>query len=184
MIYVLVVVAVAVLAVAFVMGRAYFRAKGARAVTCPDNHEPVAVRADPLRAAATALLGGSAVRLHECSRWPEKAGCGQECLREIEASQDGCLVRSILTRWYEGKSCVACGRAIGPIDWAERKPALLGPDRVSVDWEHVAPEKLHEILSTHAPVCFDCHVSETFRRMYPKLVVDRPWDRSGSGASS
>lgn len=184
MFYVGVVLAIGIVAVVLLAGRAYLRASGARVVTCPDHRRPAGVELDARRAAVTAILGGPTLRLRLCSRWPEKQGCGQECLREIASSRDGCLVRGILTRWYEGKRCVACGRSIGPIDWAHRKPALLAPDGRTADWTELDPERVPEVLTTHAPVCFDCHVSETFRRMYPDLVVDRPWDREGTGPSS
>ena len=36
--------------------------------------------------AASALLGPPELRLTACSRWPEKAGCGQPCLSQIAAS--------------------------------------------------------------------------------------------------
>jgi hypothetical protein len=30
------------------------------------------------------------------------------------------------------------------------------------------------VLSTHLPVCWDCHIARRFRREHPALVVDRP----------
>ena len=35
-------------------------------------------------------------------------------------------------------------------------------------------EKLQEVLATHWPVCWNCHVAETFRREHPELVAHRP----------
>jgi hypothetical protein len=32
---------------------------------------------------------------------------------------------------------------------------------------------LLDVFSTHRPVCWNCHVTETFRRLHPELVVDR-----------
>jgi hypothetical protein len=29
-------------------------------------------------------------------------------------------------------------------------------------------------LGRHWPVCWSCHMSETFRRAHPELVVERP----------
>ena len=46
---------------------------------------------------------------------------------------------------------------------------------VTVEWSDFRPEALPEVLATHWPVCWDCHIAETFRRKYPKLVVDRTW---------
>jgi len=79
--------------------------------------------------------------------WPERAGCGQECLSQIEASPGECLVRNILTKWYEGKVCAWCGQPFGEIDWAGRKPALLGADGVSIEWSEVPAERLQETLA-------------------------------------
>jgi len=162
------------------IARAYFIVRGARLVTCPETKQPAAVEVDATRAAVTALLGGPALRLRDCSRWPGREGCGQECLREIEAAPADCLVRTILTRWYEGKFCVSCGRDLGRVDWREHKPALLSPEGKTVDWHEVVPENLREMLSTHMPICWDCHVARTFRRLYPELVVDRPWHATGA----
>ena len=55
-----------------------------RTVTCPETGKPASVQVDAARVAATAWGGVPDVRLKECSRWPEKAGCGQDCLIELE----------------------------------------------------------------------------------------------------
>jgi hypothetical protein len=86
----------------------WIRFRGARVITCPENHCPAGVRVDAAHAAATGLSSAPELRLSSCSRWPEKAGCGQECLHEIEASPEECLVRNILVRWYAGKNCAFC----------------------------------------------------------------------------
>jgi hypothetical protein len=57
--------------------------RGKRIVTCPDTREPAAVEVDATRVAASAWGGPPDVRLKDCSRWPEKADCGQECLAEV-----------------------------------------------------------------------------------------------------
>jgi hypothetical protein len=36
------------------------------------------------------------------------------------------------------------------------------------------PEDLVAHLGEFVPVCFDCHLSEQFRREQPELVTDRP----------
>src|SRR5688500_4089125 len=75
--------------------------RGARVITCPENHEPAAVRVAAARAANSyALSGVASLRLDYCSRWPEQAGCGQECLSEVETGPESCLVRTIVTSWY------------------------------------------------------------------------------------
>lgn len=53
-----------------------------RAVTCPETHQQVGVTIDARHAAATGLCGAPDFRLSDCTRWPGRAGCGQECLPE------------------------------------------------------------------------------------------------------
>lgn len=53
-----------------------------RAVTCPETHRQVGVTIDADHAAATALRGKPEFRLADCTRWPEKIHCAQDCLPE------------------------------------------------------------------------------------------------------
>lgn len=152
--------------------RNYLRFRGDRVVTCPENDKPAGVEVDALQAALSRGL-----RLKECSRWPERQNCGQECLKQIEAAPDGCLVRTILGNWYAGKTCVLCGKPLGDIDWAEHRPALMSPDRHTVEWKDLQPETVPEALATHLPICWNCHIATTFRREHPELVTERPWER-------
>jgi hypothetical protein len=131
------------------------------------------VEVDAPHAAATAISARPHLRLRECSRWPERRNCGQECLSQVEAAPEGCLIRSILTHWYEGKTCAFCGKAFGEIHWHDHKPALLSPEHELVVWRQLKPETIPAALDTHRPICWDCHVLEAFRRMHPDLVVDR-----------
>jgi hypothetical protein len=134
------------------------------------------VEADSLQAAFSDS-SAKKLRLKECSRWPERADCGQECLAELEAAPEECLVRTIVAKWYEGKKCALCGKAIGKIDWLEHKPGVLGPDRKTALWPHFRAETLPDVLSTHQPVCWDCHIAANFRNQFPNLVIDRPWKK-------
>jgi len=156
------------------LGRAYLRLRGQRVVTCPENEAEVGVEIDALGGALKAALGGEVVRLQDCSRWPERVGCNQACLSQIEASPDGCLARGLLTRWYADRACVLCGVPFGEIHWHDHRPALRSPDGVTLSWSEVEVESLSEVLATHQPVCWSCHVAERFRHDHPDLVVDRP----------
>jgi Protein of unknown function (DUF1761) len=62
----------------------YNHYRGSRAVTCPETHQQVAVSFDALHAAATGLSGQPNLRLAECTRWPMRADCGQECMPEAQ----------------------------------------------------------------------------------------------------
>lgn len=169
-------VAVAVVAIGVLGTRlvsAWLRFRGARVVACPENLRPAGVHVDERHAALSALKGRPELRLSACSRWPERRDCGQACLAMIEASPENCLVRNILTEWYQGKACACCGRPFGEIRWSVQKPALITADKNSVEWSRIPAENLREILETALPVCFGCHMANTLVREHPELVVDR-----------
>ena len=174
----LVVIALLALAVgylAFRSLRAYFKLRGKRLVTCPETRMPAAVDLDAAHLARDAAFVTPRLRLSECSRWPERQGCGQECLKQIEATPQGCLVRRIVADWYAGKTCVICGKPVDAAEeWVGHVPALLNPEKRTTYWDKVAPERLPEVLQTHSPVCWSCHIAATFRHDHPDLVVDRP----------
>ncbi|PWU02992.1 MAG: hypothetical protein C5B51_19810 [Terriglobia bacterium] len=155
------------------MGSAWLKYRGKRVITCPESRTPAGVSLDVRHAASTALKGDLKLRLTSCSRWPERAGCGQDCVFQIERSPEDCLVRNILMHWYEGKNCAWCGRPIGEIHLAERKPALLTADRCSVEWNQVPADDLLQTLATALPLCFTCHIANTMVREHPEMVIDR-----------
>jgi len=145
----------------------FFTYRGERLVTCPETHETAAVKVDALHAAFSDL------RLSNCSRWPERAGCDQRCLAQIAEAPSNCLVSNIVTAWYEGKSCVLCDRPIGTIAWHEKPPALLSPEGTSFEWSEIPHETLPRVFQTCKPLCWNCYLAESFRREFPKLPVDR-----------
>jgi len=149
--------------------------RGTRLVACPDTKRPAAVGLDMV-GAAFSVFGDEPgrLRLSTCSRWPEKAGCGQECLADVERDPQACLVRTIVADWYRGQSCIFCGKPIPEVTWTEHRPALLSPGRATVSWKDVKPESLPDIFSTHKPVCWDCHVVQSVVRGHPDLVTVRP----------
>jgi hypothetical protein len=158
---------------------AYRTARGKRVITCPETKEAAAVDVNAAYAAVTTLRKDEACfRLRDCSRWPERRDCGQECLRQIEAAPEGCLVRYMLANWYVGRLCVYCRKPLAEMNWAEHKPALMTPELKTVEWADVPPETLPQLLSVSLPVCWNCHIAETFRREHPDLVVDRPWRKA------
>ncbi len=166
------------------LGAGYFKYRGTRVITCPENHQTAAVEVDALHAATTAVAHNPDLRLRECSRWPEHQDCGQECLSQISAAPEDCLVRNILSRWYHGKSCIYCNKDLGEINWTEYRPALMSPEGKTVEWFEIAPENVFNVLDTHKPVCFSCHVAERFRLDHPELVLDREFDKAGTGTTA
>ena len=157
--------------------RAWLKYRGQRVIRCPENQQPVGVTLDARHAASTAMLGGCELRLSECTRWPERAGCGQPCLSQIATAPEDCLVVHILANWYEGKACAFCGAAFGQTEWRAAKPALLLPDRVPVEWSRIPADKLYQTLETARPVCFACHTANAMIHTRPELVVDRSRNR-------
>jgi len=153
--------------------RTYLKFRGKRIVSCPETHEAAAVRIAAGDAALSATLGHEHLKLSACSRWPEKDACGQECLMQIEEAPKACLVSTIVNRWYEGKECAYCHKPFADLHWHDHPPALVSADRKTVQWSDIPAEKLQETMKTHLPVCWNCHVAETFRREHPELVVDR-----------
>jgi hypothetical protein len=156
--------------------RAYFKFRGKRLVTCPETKQAAAVAASAGEAALGAFLKEPTLRLVECSRWPQRENCGQECLEQFELDPERCLVWNLVSRWYEGKNCVYCRKPIGPLHHLDHAPALLGLDSTTMEWKQARPEQLPEIFKTHRPVCWNCHVTETFRRLHPELVTERPYE--------
>ena len=63
----------------------YFRFRGTRLVSCPETHKPAVVEVAAMSMGMQAILDEPCLRLSECSRWPMRQGCGQDCLRQIEA---------------------------------------------------------------------------------------------------
>jgi hypothetical protein len=153
--------------------RVYITFRGKRLVSCPETHQPAAVRVAAGKAAAEAMVGKKELRLNECSRWPEKQDCPQDCLAQIEEAPKACLVWTIMNRWYEGQKCVYCGKPFGEIHWHDHPPALRNKEGKTVQWNEVPTENLQATLGKCHPVCWSCHVAETFRREHPELVVDR-----------
>jgi len=148
----------------------WWKYRGRRVVTCPENERPAGVSVDTRHVVATALGRAPELRLESCSRWPERAGCGQQCLSQIEASPENCLVRNILLAWYVDKACHLCGMPIGLISLAGAKPAVLRADGVSMEWQEIPADKLQETLLAANPICFACHTAKKMMSEHPGLV--------------
>jgi len=151
----------------------YRKFRGDRIISCPENRLPAAVRVAAGKAAIEAAVGTPHLQLSECSRWPEMADCGQECLSQIQEAPVACLVSNIVNRWYEGMKCVYCHKPFGEIHWHDHPPALVDEHGQTKQWNEVPLENLQQTLTTHWPVCWNCHVAESFRRLHPELVTDR-----------
>jgi len=146
---------------------------GERVIICPETGKQAMVELDVRRAAVSSLIGQTDLRLENCWRWPMKQNCGQECLLQLDMGDENCLVRSVLEKWYRDKACTFCERPFEKIELIDHRPALLNPEGVTVEWKQVPISAVIEAMSTYLPVCWNCHVAQTFRREHPELVVDR-----------
>ena len=187
-------IAMTVLAAALWFGirwlvRSSSKFRGSRIVTCPETKKPTIVEVDWLHASLTSTVGAPDIRLKDCTRWPIKQQCGQECLMDLDVAPEKCLVSGVLMRWYGDKKCVYCRKTFPELHWADHRPALLSPVGKLLSWNEVNLDELRNVLETHSPVCWDCYIAQTFRHDHPDLVVIRPWqngisgDRDGSSLS-
>ncbi len=69
-------------------GEVYRSRRGLRHVTCPETKKRAAVEIDAVHCAATSLTGTEYMRLTDCSRWPGKKDCDQDCVYELFAAQE------------------------------------------------------------------------------------------------
>jgi len=156
-------------------GREFSKFSGKMLVTCPETHETVAVRVAAGRAALARITGNERVELSQCTRWPERKDCDQACLGELEADPEKHSVWKIVSRWYEGKSCIYCRRPIGELHHLDHPPGLIDQQGKLIEWEKIPAEKLPKELASARAVCWNCTVVEGFRREHAELVTDRPW---------
>ncbi len=158
--------------------RYYFRFRGKRLVICPETHRAAAVDVATGKAAISALTGKPRLKLHTCSRWPERADCPQECVPQIAASPERTKVESIANEFYSNQACIYCHKPIGQTGWFQlwlnHKPALMDAARETAQWNEVPPEQLPDLFASHRPVCWNCHIIESFRRKHADLVTQRP----------
>ena len=100
--------------------------------------------------------------------------CDKDCIYQLANAPEDCAVRVMLEEFYEGRSCVLCRMPTAPPRWDEHKPALMRAyDRKTFECRELPPGALPVVLDSYLPVCWDCHVAETFRREHPELVADR-----------
>jgi len=182
-------VATALVAVPVYLGIRYFfrsseRFGGAQIIICPETRKQAMVEVDAHRAALTSLLGQPDIRLESCWRWPLNRECGQECLIQLDVAPSECLVRGVLMKWYKGKECAFCRRVFDEPQLTDHKPALVNPEGITLGWGEVSLPTLMDVLKTNRPVCWNCHIAQTFRREHPDLIVDRSYVRQPSCSRS
>lgn len=171
-------VAAVVVAMLAVFATLIVRYRGQRIVTCPETHTAVATEIHAVLAASSWIVTQPRLVIASCSHWPERAGCDQACLSQIEASPEGTLVRNIVAKWYDERTCVYCAMPIHDVGFGAVVPALLSPDGALREWKDVAIEELPRMLESAGAVCARCELVEDFRRRFPNRVIDRREARS------
>lgn len=162
----------------------YYKNRGRQRVTCPDTKQPVEVTVDRKFVFRMALRGQEHSRLESCSRWPEKAECGQECLAQVDPSPEN--IERLLSQWYEGKNCAVCTRALTPGDWRASRLGVLDQNDRLVELREMTLERLASVLDNMRPLCWNCHQEEGARQAVPGarlLKGDRHALASVEGAS-
>jgi hypothetical protein len=173
--------ALLVIAATYVLTRVHgaWRFHGKMLVICPETLKLAAVRVNLARAATASVARHIQMRLRDCSRWPERSGCHQDCRVQVLRDPQGHRVWTIASHWFEGKNCVRCGKRIPPLSHYDHRPAVMGSEKITTQWDEIAAEKLPETFSKVRPVCWSCHMTDTFMREHPDLLVIRPWRKSG-----
>lgn len=172
--FILLLIATVVAVYAGVALVSWFKMRGTRVVVCPETEAPAAVEVDCAHAAASAVWEKSDLQLKSCSRWPEREGCNQACVTQIAKAPHDTLATSMLSRFFEGKDCAVCHRAIPNVHAGDQKPGLLNPTSHDIcAWDDIPAQDLQAVFRTHLPICSNCQVVETFRREHPELVTDR-----------
>jgi hypothetical protein len=162
------------------MVRVWRRLSGTRLVTCTATGRSAAVRIDAKHAAVSTLVKASPeARMAECSLWAMCGSCDRGCMQEALADESA--IGNVLSHWYAQRKCVYCGKLIGTARSFGHHAALLTPQGITHEWSEVPASRVADTLNTNQPVCWNCHVAETFRRTYPGMVTDRPWPKNSEG---
>ena len=62
----------------------FFEYRSKRSVICPELRRSAKIGVDAGRAARSSMFGRLRLRVESCPFWPERGGCDQACLRDLE----------------------------------------------------------------------------------------------------
>lgn len=151
--------------------RVWHELHGDRVVICPETGRPAAVRFDIGRALTSDAGAAPGLPLESCSRWSTRGPCEQPCALAAQAPESS--TAAMIRNWAHNRYCVACGTSLEASEASGHHVALRAPDGTTREWVDMAAQDLPVALTTHLPMCWNCHVAETFRREHPELVTDR-----------
>ncbi len=140
---------------------AYYSNRGRRRVVCPENNDSAEVELDPEYALKTAFRNHQQSRLQDCTRWPDRDDCGQECLAQVDPTPQN--VDRLLSKWYEGKHCAICARSLSASDWRRSRLAVLNQQHKLFELRHTNLADLQAELQGTSPLCWNCHQEERAR---------------------
>lgn len=146
------------------LGCTYVSVRGRRVVRCPSAGGIAVLRLDAAHAAISNLVATPELRVTGCSLWPKRAGCSQDCLRQVELAPNGSQLRTIRREWFAGQTCDICQAPIRSIDVATLNCAVRNPDGCTKAWGELDDGEFARVLWLSKPICWNCHIAETFRR--------------------
>jgi hypothetical protein len=154
--------------------RTWLHVHGSRVVICPETQKPVAVKVDVGHAVATAVWEKPDLKLTSCTRWPERAGCDQPCVRQIESEPSETSPKMIAGHFFTKEKCAICRKPIEAPSAMTLQPGFMDPATHKVQsWEEVSPQDLPAAIATRHALCANCTLAETFRQRFPERVTDR-----------
>jgi hypothetical protein len=68
------------------IGYTFLRLRGQHHVLCPEDAMPATIQIYALRSAISSIVNDPKGTVRTCSRWPERNGCAQKCLRYTQAT--------------------------------------------------------------------------------------------------
>lgn len=73
----------------FKAARTYLALCGSRNHTCPETKRDARIQINAARAGWSVLTGGIAdIQVKNCTRWPDRRGCGQGCIAKVIDPED------------------------------------------------------------------------------------------------
>ncbi len=162
----LVAVAAAACVVVFLKPDEYFARS--HTIVCPETHAPTEIKIDLALRIRTLLRGISVLRLASCSRWPERQGCDEECLLQLDLKP--AVLEHTLRKWYMGRSCGMCGRVLTEDDWRQGRFSALDRAGNFVPGNSLPLRDLPQHVSRYRPVCWPCHLHQRTRAAHPAVL--------------
>ena len=156
------------------LGFTYVSVRGRRVVRCPSAGGIAVLRLDAAHASISNLVAVPELRVKECSLWPKRKGCGQGCLRQVELAPRESLLRTIRRKWFAGQSCGICREPIRRVEVATLNCAVRNSDGITKAWSELDDGDFSRVLWSSEPVCWNCHIAETFRRCSGRCTNSTP----------